>query len=122
MSVHISNAAPKTDPHRGGPSGPGVPGLMGQGIPMGGGQGGGQHVRYEPGGGRALSGHRGDKVGGGGGGHSSFGQQSPYGQANTGGMGMAGGGVGGWNQAGPGGAGGARQSMEMPNIQALGGF
>ena len=87
---------------------------------MGGGPGGGQHVRYEPGGGRALSGHRGDKGAGGGGGHSSFGQPSPYGQASTGGMGMAGGGGAGWNAAGPGGAGGARPSMEMPNIQALG--
>ena len=93
---------------------------MGGGIPMGGGPGGGQHVRYEPGGGRALSGHRGDKGAGGGGGHSSFGQPSPYGQASTGGMGMAGGGGAGWNAAGPGGAGGARPSMEMPNIQALG--
>ena len=87
---------------------------------MGGGPGGGQHVRYEPGGQRALSGHRGDKGAGGGGGHSSFGQPSPYGQASTGGLGMAGGGGAGWNAAGPGGAGGARPSMEMPNIQALG--
>ena len=90
------------------------------GIPMGQGPGGGQHVRYEPSGGRAVSGHRGDKGGGGGGGHSSFGQPSPYGQASTGGIGMAGGGGAGWNPAGPGGAGGARASMEMPNIQALG--
>lgn len=121
VSVHISNAAPKTDPHRGGPGGPGVPGSGGMmGIPMGQGPGGGQHVRYEPSGGRAVSGHRGDKGGGGGGGHSSFGQPSPYGQASTGGIGMAGGGGAGWNPAGPGGAGGARASMEMPNIQALG--
>ena len=97
VSVHISNAAPKTDPHR---TGTGLGGLGG-GPPGGG-------PAY-PGGGRGGGGHR-DK------GHSSFGQPSPYGQPG-GGMGMAAGGGGaGWNPPGAGG----RASMEMPNIQALG--
>ena len=102
VSVHISNAAPKTDPHRamGGPGGMG-PGGVG-GPPGQSGYGAGQ--RGGPGG------HR-DK-----GGHSSFGQPGPYGQpTGAGAMGMAGG--SGWN---PGAAAGGRASMEMPNIQALG--
>ena len=90
VSVHISNAAPKTDPHR-------------SGLGPGGAAGGppGQHYGAR-GGGR-------DK------GHSNFGQPGPgpYGQA-AGGIGMAG--NSGWNPPGAGG----RASMEMPNIQALG--
>lgn len=97
VSVHVSNAAPKTDPSRSaGQHGPGGGGGMGGHYPalLGGGSGGG-------GGGR---GNKGDK--------NSFGQQQqqpgPYGPSG-GGMG----GAAGWNPPG-------RSSMEMPNIQALG--
>jgi len=109
VSVHISNAAPKTDPHRaGGMGGPG-----GGGMGPGGGMGLGPPGQSGYGPGPDRSGRQGP------GGHrdkgASFGQPGPYGQpSHTGGAMGSNPMGGGWNP------GASRASMEMPNIQALG--
>lgn len=115
VSVHISNAAPKTDPTRMGHGGPGSgPGGSGAGGGLGGGPGG-----HYP---MMGSGHgKRDGKNAPGGPTSAFGQHGGhYGHsAGAGGMGMAGNATGaGWTPPGP--PGGGRASMEMPNIQALG--
>lgn len=101
VSVHVSNAAPKTDPGRsGGGGGRGGGGMDRGGGPYGGNMGGGGGRANDP---KNMPG-------------GPF-SQGPY-QGTVAAMGMGGGGGagGGWGQAMP----GNRGNIDMPNLQALG--
>ncbi|XP_066997990.2 TAR DNA-binding protein 43 [Anabrus simplex] len=90
VSVHVSNAAPKTDPNGRsygggmgvGPRGPGMREPKNLAGPFGGGAGAAHHYHHQ----------------------------------HHGGPGSGGVGAGGWNQGGP----GSRGNIDMPNLQALG--
>jgi TAR DNA-binding protein 43 len=99
VSVHVSNAAPKTDPSRVGASGRApvdrIGGPYGGNMGQGGGGGGGRGSEH-----KALPGPGG-----------------PYGQGPYGGsvttIGVGGNAGGGWGQALP----GSRANLDMPNLQ-----
>jgi TAR DNA-binding protein 43 len=104
VSVHVSNAAPKTDPSRVGASGRApvdrIGGPYGGNMGQGGGGGGGRGSEH-----KALPGPGG-----------------PYGQGPYGGsvttIGVGGNAGGGWGQALP----GSRANLDMPNLQVIPGI